>query len=321
MKINENELRMKNEALAKLVARSKAGDQAAFTELYDRTNKDLFRCIRAMTRDEDLTWDIQQDSYLLAFQNLNKLDNNGAFFPWLRRIAVNATAARMKQRLSMTFTELSGDEDEGMPELPDLNESHRPDMALDRKETSRLVQEILSQLPEEQQLIVGMRYYDELSVKEISETLNISTGTVKAQLFHGRKKVEAAVRGLEQQGVKLYGLSPLAFLVALMGRMEPAAPAAQSAVKAIVAKTAAEAAAAHTAAGTAVTVSAEPVTVLTFGQMLKGSIGKVLIGALAVAAIGGGIWAGSKLMNPRPISPQKPRRWCRSITRPIRRRA
>ena len=54
--------------------------------------------------------------------------------------------------------------------------------------------------PEEQQLIVGMRYYDELSVKEIAETLNISAGAVKAQLFHGRKKVETAVQELEKQG-------------------------------------------------------------------------------------------------------------------------
>ena len=286
MKTNENELRMKNEALAKLAAKAKTGDQAAFTELYNRTSNDLFRCIRAMTRDEDLTWDIQQDSYLRAFQSLDKLENNEAFFPWLRRIAVNVTADRMKQRLPLTFTELTVEDDGGMPELPDLNPANQPELSLDRKETSRLVQEILSKLPEEQQLIVGMRYYDELSVKEIAGLLNISDGAVKAQLFHGRKKVETAVRALEKQGIKLYGLSPVAFLVALMRRAEPAAAsgARQAAVKAAVAKVSAD----------AVAATAVPVAAKTFGQVLAG---RVLAGALAVALIGGGIWGGAKLLK------------------------
>ena len=74
MKTNENELRMKNEALAKLAAKAKTGDQTAFTELYDRTAPELYRCIRAMTRDEDLAWDIQQDSYLRAYRSLDKLE-------------------------------------------------------------------------------------------------------------------------------------------------------------------------------------------------------------------------------------------------------
>ena len=298
MKTNENELRMKNEALAKLAAKAKTGDQAAFTELYNRTSNDLFRCIRAMTRDEDLTWDIQQDSYLRAFQSLDKLENNEAFFPWLRRIAVNVTADRMKQRLPLTFTELTVEDDGGMPELPDLNPANQPELSLDRKETSRLVQEILSKLPEEQQLIVGMRYYDELSVKEIAGLLNISDGAVKAQLFHGRKKVETAVRALEKQGIKLYGLSPVAFLVALMRRAEPAAAsgARQAAVKAAVTKVSAD----------AVAATAVPVAAKTFGQVLAG---RVLASALAVALIGFGIWGGAKLLRSnRTDAPYQPTR-------------
>ena len=294
---HNNDALMNRDELSELVAKSKAGDQAAFAELYDRTSPDLFRCIRAMTRDEDLTWDIQQDSYLLAFRKLDTLENNEAFFPWLRRIAVNVTASKMRQRLPVNFTDLGGEEDEAIPELPDLNEAHQPELALDRQETSRLVREILSTLTEAQQLIVGMRYYDELSVKEIAETLNLSVGTVKAQLFQGRKRVETAVRGLEQQGVKLYGLSPVAFLMALMRRMEPAQAVSQKAVKAAVTKAAAD----------AVAVAAKPVTALTFNQMLKGSVAKILIGALSVAVIGGGIWAGSKLLrSDKPVAPKQP---------------
>ena len=298
MKNNET-LQEKNKALAALVVKAKAGDQAAFTELYDRTAPELYRCIRAMTRDEDLAWDVQQDSYLRAYRSLDKLENSEAFFPWLRRIAVNVTATQMSQRRSLSFTELACDDEDALPELPDTNADNQPELSLDRKETSRLVQEILSKLPEEQQLIVGMRYYDELSVKEIADTLQLSTGAVKAQLFHGRKKVETAVRALEKQGIKLYGLSPIGFLVALMRRMEPAQAAKATAVKAAVAKAAVN--------GVAASAAAKPVTALTFSQMIKTSVGKILIGALSVAVIGGGIWAGGKLLNRnQPSVPKQP---------------
>ena len=287
MKTTKTTNNMMNEDLSALVAKAKTGDQAAFTELYDRTAPELYRCIRAMTRDEDLTWDIQQDAYLKAYESLNTLESNDAFFPWLRRIAVNGTVSHMRKQRTLSFTELVSDEDaDTTPELPDLSVENQPELSLDRKETARLVQEILSKLPEEQQLIVGMHYYDELSVKEIAETLKLSTGAVKAQLFHGRKKVETAVRALEKQGVKLYGLSPVAFLVALMRRAEPAASASvkQAAVKAAVARASVD----------AVASAAVPVAAKTFGQVLAG---RLLAGALAVALIGGGIWGGAKLLK------------------------
>ena len=274
---------------SELVENAKAGDSAAFSELYTLTSASLYRSIRAMTRDEDLTWDIQQDTYLRAYRSLKTLENNEAFFPWLRRIAVNLTATRMSKRLPMTFTDLA-DEDGELPELPDLRVEAQPELSLDRQETSRLVQEILATLPEEQHLILGMRYYDELSVKEIAELLHLAPGTVKAQLFHGRKKVETAVRTLEKQGVKLYGLSPLAFLLSLMRSLEPVT-AKQAAVQTAISK----------AAGAAVQTAVPTMSAQTLGQtLLHGLVTKVLVGVLSVAVVGGCVWAGSKLFRQGP---------------------
>ena len=108
-----------------LVAKAKAGDQAAFTELYKQTSTELYRSIRSMVHDEDLAWDIQQDTYLRVYQNLGKLDHNEAFLPWLRRISVNVTATHMSKRLPATFSELT-EEDEDQPELPDLSIDSQP---------------------------------------------------------------------------------------------------------------------------------------------------------------------------------------------------
>ena len=265
-----------------LVAKAKAGDQAAFSELYQLTNTALYRSIRAMVHNEDTAWDIEQETYLKAYQSLDKLDHNEAFLPWLRRISVNVTATEMSKRLPMNFSDLA-DEDGDLPEQVDLSIDAQPELAMDRKETSRLVREILSELPEQQHLVLGMHYYEDLSVKEICELLHLAPSTVKTQLIRGRKHVETRVRALEKQGVKLYGLSPMAFLVALMRRAEPAERAAWSTGRAVMAQAFGDAAA-----------TAVPVAAKTFGQVLAG---RLLAGALAVALIGGGIWGGAKLLK------------------------
>ena len=268
-----------------LVARAKAGDRAAFTELYEQTNPALYRTVRAMVRDENLAWDVLQDSYLRAFQSLDKLEADGAFLPWLRRIAVNETARQTARRLPLRFSDLSGEEDDG-PELPDPDPESQPELALDRKESARLVREILAKLPPQQQLIVGMRYYEDMPIREIAETLGVTPGTVKTQLHLGRKKVETEVRALEQQGVKLYGLGPVPFLMALIRGLEPTRAVERKALGTVLSQLPA-------AAETAGTVTAQ-----TAGQAFFSSLGvKLAAGVLALAMIGGGIWAGVRLLG------------------------
>ena len=222
-----------------LVAEARGGDQAAFAELYELTNTALYRTVRSMVRDEDLAWDILQDTYLRAYQSLDKLEADGAFLPWLRRIAVNEAARQMSKQMPVLFADLGGEDGEPQePEIPDLSIGSQPELALDRKESSRLVREILADLPEQQQLVLGMHYYEDMPIKEIAETLHVAPGTVKAQLFQGRKKVETRVRALEKQGVKLYGLGPIPFLVALLRKLEPARATEQKALAAVLSKAA-----------------------------------------------------------------------------------
>lgn len=270
-----------------LVARARTGDQAAFVELYRQTSAELYRSVRAMVRDEDLAWDILQDSYLRAFRGLDKLQTNEAFLPWLRRIAVNVTATKMARRQPLSFSELAGgDEEDREAEIPDLRIDSQPELALDRKESARLVREILSSLPEAQQMIVGMYYYEDMPIREIAETLHVAPGTVKAQLYKGRKKIEALVRGLEQQGVKLYGLGPLPFLVALLRNLAPAQEAEQKALTAVLSKAASNAAAGGAAAAGEAAVN---VSALTAGQAFLHSLGAKLlaVGLAATLLVGG----------------------------------
>ncbi len=285
-----------------LVAEARGGDQAAFAELYALTNAALYRTVRSMVRDEELAWDILQDTYLRAYQSLDKLEADGAFLPWLRRIAVNEAATQMKRRQPVLFTDLNGEDGEARePEIPDLSIGSQPELALDRKESSRLVREILADLPEQQQLVLGMHYYEDMPIKEIAEALHVAPGTVKAQLFQGRKKVETRVRALEKQGVKLYGLGPIPFLVALLRKLEPAAQVEQKTLSAVLS-------AAPAASGTA-DAAAVNMTAMTAGQAFLHGLGaKLLAGALVVALLAGAgklAYDAAKRSDP-PVGPERP---------------
>lgn len=276
--------------LRPLVDRAQAGDQAAFTELYEQTSTDLYRIVHAMVRDEDMTWDILQNTYVRVYRSLPTLRDSNAFWPWLRQIAVNETATQTAQQLPLNFSDVSGAEDQAF-EIPDERSEVQPELSLDRKETARLVQEILDGLSDGQRLLVGMYYFQELPIREIAERLAITPGTVKKQLARSRTKIEDAVKRLEKQGVKLYGLSPLPFLLALLRRQEPAAEAE----KAALAKTV-ETVGLRAGAKAAAPV-AEAVGVHVGRPFFETGLGRVVLGVLSVAVIGGGVLVSNVLDN------------------------
>ena len=63
-----------------------------------------------------------------------------------------------------------------------------PEIAIDQKETARLIDNILNSLSEEQRVPIALYYYEQMSIKEIAHLLNCSENTLKSRLAYGRKK-------------------------------------------------------------------------------------------------------------------------------------
>ena len=278
----------------KLIRQAQAGDQEAFAELYRQSGPTVYRTIYSMVQDEDAAWDIHQNAFLLAWQGLAKLEKPEAFLPWLRRIAVREAIKELNKDQPLCFTDLANAEEEE-PQFEETRDGYQPELQIDKQEAARLVREILDQMPQKQKLIVGMYYYEQYSIKEIAETLNITQGTVKTQLHLGRKRVEAEVRRLEKQGVKLYGLSPMAFLGGLLKRMP--LPAREPAYA--LAKTLTKAGAA--AGAKTVASAAAPVVLHATKPFFSTVIGKVVLGVVAAGVVAGGAagyrWAKNNLFT------------------------
>ena len=210
-----------------LLDRAKRQDQAALAEIYEQTSGAVYRVLKVLIKnDEDTVQDLLQDTYVKAFTRLDQLQDESKLLPWLKTIANNSAKDWLKKCKPVLFTAMAGNEGNEETETLSFEENieadridENPELAMDEKEVRRLVMEILNQLPEDQRVVLGMFYYEDMSVKEIASILEVSDNTVKSRLNYGRKKVKELVLDLEKKGTKLYNVAPFTFFVYLLYRL------------------------------------------------------------------------------------------------------
>lgn len=200
-----------------LVQLAKEGDQEAIAALYEQSYNSVYQSVRAIIKDEDEALDIVQDSYIKGFQNLNKLGEPEKFQAWMKAIAANRARDYLRKKRPTLFSERI-DEDGEEIDLRHQDDclEHMPEEVIDRQETTRLMNDILATLSQEQRMAVVMYYYEEMSVREIAQELGCSENTVKSRLKYARSKIEVEVRKLEKKGTKLYSLAPMPFFTWLL---------------------------------------------------------------------------------------------------------
>lgn len=283
---------------ADLIDRAKNDDQDAIAELYNRTYNNVYFTVKALIKSEDIILDIVQDSYVKGFRSLSQLQDPDKFRAWMKRIAHNRAVDYLRKTKPVMFSTMSTEEDEAV-EFEDDRTENLPEVVIDQKETTRLVREILDSLSDDQRLVVGMFYYEQMSVREISEALGISENTVKSRLAYGRKRIELQVKELEKKGTKLYSLAPLPFLLLLFKNVDAQAaqlpnPYILQAVQKECSFASGSNAASTVKAGKSAAGSAAKATA---GTVSKGIGVKVIAGIAAVAVIGGGAVGIAALNN------------------------
>ena len=305
--------------LSQFVERAKMKDQEAIAVLYEKTYTQVFYTVKSMIKDEDAVFDIVQDAYVKAFEHLESFSGNDKFLPWVKQIAANTARDWLKKKKPTLFSELnSGEEGEQAFEeqIEDERVENIPEKVIDQKETTRLIREIIESLPEDQRAVIGMYYYEELSVKEIAAAMGASESAVKSRLKYGRSKIEAKVVELEGKGTKLYGVAPLPFWLLLMhslknhtAELAPNENVLQAVLKTLntptstattkptqkIAKAAGETS--KVASKAATTATAKAIAAGAAGAGSLGVVKVVLIAFLSVSVIGTSTFAVAKLLD------------------------
>lgn len=168
------------------------GNNRAFDELLSRSQDKIFNYIMYIVKDENLANDLFQETYLKAITKLQsgRYTDSGRFFWWLTRVAHNVIIDYYRAQKSCHIVEPTKDND-----LSNLNSNSVMDSCRESEmanaQVLRDVKKLMEALPEQQREVVFMRYYQELSFKEIAKitgvSINTSLGRMRYALINLRK--------------------------------------------------------------------------------------------------------------------------------------
>lgn len=161
--------------------------EQAFRELVIRYKKPLYQHLRTLLLNHDDTDDVLQNSFIKIFQNIEKFKGDSKLFSWMYRIATNEALTFLKQKAKkqhISFDELS------QIHVHQLQE----DDLYSGDEIQILLQKALLTLPEKQQLVFKMKYFENIDYKNMSEILETSVGALKASYHHAVKKIEVFLK-------------------------------------------------------------------------------------------------------------------------------
>lgn len=157
--------------------------QVAFQQLLSTYQRPLYNHIRNMVLDHDDAHDVLQNTFIKVFQYLKNFKGESKLFSWMYRIATNEAITFINQKAKRGRTT-----SEAMQTK--MVENLKADPYFDGNEIELKLQQAIIQLPEKQQLVFKMRYYQEIKYEEMSEILGTSVGALKASYHHAVKKVE-----------------------------------------------------------------------------------------------------------------------------------
>lgn len=176
-----------------------AGQNEAFDELLLRYKDKLYAYIAFYTKNNDITDDLFQETFVKAIINLRKgkYNEKGKFYAWLTRIAHNLLIDQIRNEVSENLC-YHQNEEKYINSLSNLWVINRENEIV-KEQTLHDVKLLIEKLPSTQREVVFMRYYQELSFKEIAEAKGISINTALGRMHYALQNMKAMAKKMHIQ--------------------------------------------------------------------------------------------------------------------------
>jgi RNA polymerase sigma-70 factor (ECF subfamily) len=175
---------MQGFAAAQLVQQATGGDLDAFEELIRRLQRRVYGFAYQHLRDSEEAHDLAQEIFVKLYRNLGRYDVERPFEPWFWKLAANTSINYRRKRVPLPAE--AGDEPVD-------------DEARLLKHDPTLVQ-ALAQLDPAYRLPVLLHYYADLSLEQVSQSLNVSVAAVKSRLHRARAQLRNSLAEAEEAG-------------------------------------------------------------------------------------------------------------------------
>jgi RNA polymerase sigma-70 factor (ECF subfamily) len=155
----------------------------AFQKLLHNYQKPLYNHIRNIVLKHDDADDVLQNTFIKVFRYLKDFKGDSKLFSWMYRIATNEAISFINHKAKR-----NGVTSEALQSK--IVDNLKADSYFDGNEIQYKLQKAIALLPEKQQLVFKMKYYEEIKYEDMSEILGTSVGALKASYHHAVKKIE-----------------------------------------------------------------------------------------------------------------------------------
>ena len=183
---------MDSASLTWLVSECIAGNEAAIETLIRKHEAGVFRLAFSIVGDSADAHEITQETFIAALRALPSYQERKSFKAWLYVIALNLSRSQLRKRkflekLKSSATALFRTESQ---------KQASPEEAVIHNEKEAALWSELNKLDERHRLVVVLRYFQDLSITEISEILDVNEGTIHSRLHTARERLRVALRSL-----------------------------------------------------------------------------------------------------------------------------
>mgnify|MGYP001420369474 CR=1 FL=1 len=158
--------------------------QGAFRELLKLYQERLYWHIRKIVLNHDDTDDVLQNTFIKIYNNIDGFKEESKLYSWMYRIATNEAITFLNQKAKRNNTTIEKEQEMAINNL-------ESDVYFEGDEIQLKLQKAIATLPEKQQLVFNMKYFDDHTYEELSEILETSVGALKSSYHLAVKKITA----------------------------------------------------------------------------------------------------------------------------------
>lgn len=169
-----------------------AGDVNAFSFLVKKYENMVFTIASKMMANREEAEDVAQEAFIKSFKSLARFKGDAKFSTWLYRISYNHCLDKLKERKRYFHSDV----------IDEIIENHQDTeidvfQKMELEERKEIIQKTLKELNEDEQVIMTLYYFEELSLKEISEIIAINPNNIKIKLYRSRNKLVSLLKDSE----------------------------------------------------------------------------------------------------------------------------
>ncbi|WP_416376063.1 RNA polymerase sigma factor [Psychroserpens sp.] len=163
---------------------SEESKESAFNELLQLYKERLYWHIRHIVKSHDDADDVLQNTFIKVYKSIHNFKGDSKLYSWMYRIATNESITHINKNSKRR--QLSSEEYQNQA----IN-NLKADVYFEGEDIQIQLQKAIATLPDKQQLVFNMKYFEHIKYKDMSEILETSEGALKASYHIAVKKIEA----------------------------------------------------------------------------------------------------------------------------------